>query len=655
MYYINKKAFSMVEVIVVISIMIILSSVAITYFSNKDTSTNNTKITTDLKVLQTSFEKYFQDKQSYPMPEWNKKNYDKLWTYMHNYEDEETFWVSWFITDIVLPKTYVRETPVDPVTNQYYAYAKTKKDTWFQLSWVMIDASDVPKSVVVWNYSWEEWSYDLIKEYAWPNFVNNNSKEYFAYNPKEKQLVWKVGDYSWSVIISSPNWTSFSWGLILDIDISEGYKIQVSTWSELKIYFSDGSETYFWDITKETIVTLAEMKYKEDKSIFTSIKLALNMWTVFSKAPKLDENSTFEIYTQDAVAAVRWTIFWVSSNSNWSSEIVVIEWKVEAKKIPHTVNIEKIISNTGISVRIIPESIDNIPWTLSGSIIEVSSWENPKWINIFSTVANSSTWIIQNISNKIQIQVIEETVPLNDTFDTPIPDEVSITWWIIYDLSKMDKKVSNTLQTASKIRVEYNWNEYFFKDDFSKNQTISITWWTIFKSQDWISLTWWIIIENKLKLDFCNEKICAKWKQIKEWLTKETVRNAVVDTKYCNTPSNFNLVSYTIPTSWIPHNQTISSTWSKKVTNWTIIYSWSLKCNNWQISLVSSGLLIPNCDTWYTWSLSNDSCITDYDRKIRELSNRSVTLKGEAEYNTSWDLSMSWSNSSWYNLYLYLC
>gem|GEM_PF-1854237 len=91
MYYKNKKAFSIVEILVAISIIVILSAIAITYSSNKEITTQNTKIKTDISTIETSFEKYFADKQSYPMPDGNKKFYDNQTSYVHSYEDSNTF------------------------------------------------------------------------------------------------------------------------------------------------------------------------------------------------------------------------------------------------------------------------------------------------------------------------------------------------------------------------------------------------------------------------------------------------------------------------------------------------------------------------------------------------------------------------------------
>ena len=51
------------------------------------------------------------------------------------------------------------------------------------------------------------------------------------------------------------------------------------------------------------------MKFVEDNNLYTSIKIALNIGSLWTKASKMSDKSEFEVYTADALAAVRGTIF----------------------------------------------------------------------------------------------------------------------------------------------------------------------------------------------------------------------------------------------------------------------------------------------------------------------------------------------------------
>jgi hypothetical protein len=41
-----------------------------------------------------------------------------------------------------------------------------------------------------------------VRDYAGPNFVSDNSKDYFPYNPYEKMLIAKITSYSGTVLIN---------------------------------------------------------------------------------------------------------------------------------------------------------------------------------------------------------------------------------------------------------------------------------------------------------------------------------------------------------------------------------------------------------------------------------------------------------------------
>jgi hypothetical protein len=67
-----------------------------------------------------------QETSQLPMPDGNNNFYAIDTSYTHDYEDEETYGVHGFVTQKTLPKKYIDVLPVDPRTNSYYAYGKTK-------------------------------------------------------------------------------------------------------------------------------------------------------------------------------------------------------------------------------------------------------------------------------------------------------------------------------------------------------------------------------------------------------------------------------------------------------------------------------------------------------------------------------------------------
>lgn len=566
MYYKNKKAFSIVEILVAISIIVILSAIAITYSSNKEITTQNTKIKTDISTIETSFEKYFADKQSYPMPDGNKKFYDNQTSYVHSYEDSNTFWVSGFITDLNLPKEYISYLPIDPKTNQYYWYAKLKSDKWFQIASVIQDKYGNYESIVKWNYKWDGGMYDLVREYAWPNLISNKSKTYFAYNPAQRVLVWKIIDFSGSVSI---NWDSND---LFKKTLREWTKILVSTWWYAKVYLSDGSELYIWDNSKQTDLTLSKMQFKKENNKFTSIKIALNLWTIFSKAPNLDDDSDFEIYTQDAVAAVRWTVFWLSrdNNSNSWTSIALIEWKIEVKKIKDRYEKwEYEFKNL--------DYFNEIPWVMSWSwIIEVNKLEQEKWISINNPSCktnckswiNSNTWALNNISKDIKQEVIENFPKTIKNIELPNP-QINTNSWMIYFFEEGDeakKQLLKTIKNAKKlVLTSYTWAQYELQNNWRDKNNLEINGNTTFNDES----KYTDINENNFSIQFCSESDCSKEIKLSAWVdinktdTDYSIFTSWYDTLLEADYDNFDINSYWGSGSiWTTNWYNLSWTWN---------------------------------------------------------------------------------------------
>lgn len=371
----NKSGFSFIEIIIVISILIILWMVAVTSYDSSVDNSKNTKIDSDLKTLNNSITSYFTESKEYPNPKWNLKFYNIDGWYEHNYDDENTFGVSWFITDTMIDKKYIQFLPLDPRTNQYYAYAKTKKYTWFQIAWI-IRKNNINQTIL--NSHWDGLMYEnmnympyLIKEYNGPKFITSNSTEHFPYNPEERNLTAKINTYSGNITINEK--TSLSPDYITNSILWEWDTIKVSTWWTIELYYSDGSTSLLWDTNASSEITLSQMRYIEENNLFTSIKISLNMGAIWTKASKLADKSEFQIETPNAVAAVRGTIFWISYNLN-TTNVNLIEWKLELQE-------RKNNQYTPISWWwIIWWGSDIFTYENEKSYLEVTKWQSPKWI-----------------------------------------------------------------------------------------------------------------------------------------------------------------------------------------------------------------------------------------------------------------------------------
>lgn len=488
------KWFSLVEIIISVSIIIIITAIAVTNYSWMQDNSNNSKVSADLKSLENSFSSYLTENEQLPLPDWNQKFYEEDTSYSHNYEDWSTFWVSGFVSENTLPKKYLNYLPTDPNTNQYYWYAKTKNFLAFEVSWV-VTKDWVYKSIVMWNWWWEKWPFNLIRDHISPNFVYDNSTEYFPYNPKEKLLIWKINSFSWNLKINNRN---ISQTEINEIEIRQLDEITVSTWWIVDIYCSDGSNFKLWDKSSSSQLVLTNMKYNSDNNMFTSLKLLLNFWWIWTKSPKMSWNSDFEVYTPDAVASVRWTIFWVTKNTS-STNIVLVKWKLEVNKINTPTDL----------VKNLKEETDISTSTLSWASITMENWKSflivkeldeIKWLEQKPwTISTSNTWALNQIPNEVKNEIINgwweinENIQIDDT-DLEIPDfkNTAMTWIIRIKQRKV-------FDNSTNLQLINNWSGTTIKTNLDKNYYLSGVLLNLYNWKNNISVC-----------SFWRKKICTK-------------------------------------------------------------------------------------------------------------------------------------------------
>lgn len=107
----NKKGFTLIELIVVIAIIGLLSTIAVVALGGARTKARDARRLSDLKQLQTALELYASDENSYPPG--NGVNLGKT-DYMCIDSD------GWHASGCVSP--YMGKVPTDPVPNSNYVY-----------------------------------------------------------------------------------------------------------------------------------------------------------------------------------------------------------------------------------------------------------------------------------------------------------------------------------------------------------------------------------------------------------------------------------------------------------------------------------------------------------------------------------------------------
>ncbi len=358
----NKKAFSLVEMIIVIAIIILLSVIATSINSNLKTKTLNTRTIADIETLNNALTSYGQENADLPEPKWNT-NWFKQDTSYAEKTDSDVFGVYGQITADTLPSRYLNIVPLDQFTWAFYAYGKTLNASkpQFEVAGILRDSWN-PRATVAWNYAAQTGPYNLIREYNGPNFVYDESTKYFPYNPNELALNARITEFIGTVTIDSvqvnPNQV-----------ISEGDEIQVSPGSQATLYFWDGSKSVIWDTSSQTILTLNEMSYPQDKnSLISKVSLTLSAGTIWTNATQMGDDSEFSVQTWDTTAAVRGTIFGL----NAAEQVSVISGTVNKT----TAGVSEDITTQNSAVESISSEIIQWTWELTETLkTEVISYD----------------------------------------------------------------------------------------------------------------------------------------------------------------------------------------------------------------------------------------------------------------------------------------
>lgn len=216
----NKKAFTLTELIVVIMILWILSTIAILNMTNIFSDSRNASRISDISVITIWLENHKTKNWALPTP-WNKQDITNSWTIINQ----------WFF-DKDVSTLEITNIPTDPLVKNYYNYSTTENKLFYQL-WTSIEIEHTElwwKAFINWNYKQIHKSIpSLIIANIWTGFdLPSNS-------------------YSWAFIVHNStfnipylqDWVAYSWST----NITE---ITQEIWVEIP--------KYAWFISCEEII-----------------------------------------------------------------------------------------------------------------------------------------------------------------------------------------------------------------------------------------------------------------------------------------------------------------------------------------------------------------------------------------------------------------
>ena len=173
--------FTLVELIVVITILAILGTIAFISLQWYSSQARDSTRISDLSSMKSSLELFNLDAWKYPIPTaWVDITYSgwTVWT-------QWTFWETVYANTDKLDKI-----PLDPITDKEYTYSITSKKTEFQLAWI-IEWWDIAynsnqanawtteaTAYITWNYNWQmtkSLSWETCNVLAIPSIMTNNT------------------------------------------------------------------------------------------------------------------------------------------------------------------------------------------------------------------------------------------------------------------------------------------------------------------------------------------------------------------------------------------------------------------------------------------------------------------------------------------------
>ena len=327
---INKKWFSFVEIIIVISILILLWFVVMKISGDSKQKTINATIESQLSNLWVALNSEITEKKELSLPNGTLNYFNKEWWYSHeNFSDKdsESIWVY----GVLSQSNFLSEIPRDPRNNQYYAYGLLKDKQTFEVAWVIKNWADYLAKISG-NYTGDKWTISLIREYNWPYFIADWEGK-LPYNPEKVLLT-----------ATDKNWNSFEEKDILEHKDWKIFKNNVEIWKIADLATEENWKKYYdlyfseWSIARLDLKDEIKLTFWRDNDLFTFVKWndkskiamfldAGSMW-IFAWSQR-ESDSDFSVTTADTTAAVRWTVFWVNANKK---QFTLVKWKIDIIK-----------------------------------------------------------------------------------------------------------------------------------------------------------------------------------------------------------------------------------------------------------------------------------------------------------------------------------
>lgn len=402
----NKKAFTLVELIVVITILAILWAIAFFTIQNYTSQARDSSRVANTANIKKWLEIIHIDNWVFPQPEWN------ILTWSINWHIVSFLWEFWReLTRI----TNMWDIPSDPLAKANYMYWVSRWADFYQLWLVMEDSSNL-RAKVDWNYPWlisystlswncianlpsllfnNTWNIDFISDTAylvtdyWPN-LPYTSKWY------KDSSIQKTDSSELIKIITNSDSSYITWCLS-NVNKDNFDTTFLNTWLLLSFntqWFDPNETENIKNSIKKTVLgetpmLLSNNTSTNNSSTWTSLHLANIKITNTNTWDLVEHQISFSMDTQSLISSSKlnstcWNINFFDSDENTALNYWIEPWTCNSSntifyiKVPQIPTWDKTIyaklTNLSDSNNSTPETIfelfDDFNWTE----IDTSKW-----------------------------------------------------------------------------------------------------------------------------------------------------------------------------------------------------------------------------------------------------------------------------------------
>ena len=314
-----NKAFTLVELIVTITILAILGTIGFLSVQNYTVYSRDVVRATDLKNIKSVLEYTYTESWQYPVADswtWITFSGWLVWTQ----------WTFWKKAKRASKRLY--KVPVDPLTGNEYTYSVLNTNSEYELWWV---------------FEWDE--IGLNNDIIWSTYADNSDfKAYITWNYNWRFA--KATDWSSDYILAVPS--------IINTDIWETNLVDIIDNKKLSLrWFKNIPHSYGVEYTPEN---------DEDVKFVNPTNLVVFSWSI----DDLKENEWDRIILiSNLQKAYSWTL---SQDNSWIKEIVNTEIDISSPSI-----VAQNLSATLVNMWFINKESDKIALVSISS--EESDWE----------------------------------------------------------------------------------------------------------------------------------------------------------------------------------------------------------------------------------------------------------------------------------------